>query len=404
MYINLVNKYFILVLLALSALSQTSAQKFTGLAPTPPMGWNSWNFFNCDKINEQVIQEMADAMISTGMKDVGYEYVVIDDCWQVDRDANGNIIVDPDKFPSGIKALADYVHSKGLKFGIYTCAGTMTCQKRPGSRGYEFQDFRQYAAWGVDFVKVDWCNTSTQDAEESYTLIRDAIYQAGRPMVLSICEWGLSKPWLWAEDVGHLWRTTGDIRNNWDVPDAKAGKVWGGGVIVNLDMQEELESYAGPDHWNDPDMLEIGNGGLTLAEERSHMSLWCMLAAPLMAGNDLRSMKKETIEILTNPEIIAIDQDPLGKQGYKIVEDDHVHYEHYEVFLKPLEKGDLAICFFNRGEKLKKVEVNWDELGITGDYSIRDVWLQKSVGTLDDQLKLNIPSHDVKVFRLSLRK
>ena len=197
-----------------------------------------------ENVSEKLIKEMADAMVTSGMRDAGYQYLVIDDCWQIDRDAQGNILPDPQRFPSGMKALADYVHSKGLKFGLYSDAGTLTCQKRPGSRGYEFQDARQYAAWGVDYLKYDWCSTSTQNAPASYSIMRDALAKAGRPIVFSICEWGTSKPWLWAGNVGNMWRTTGDIRNNWDIPDAKEGKVWGGGVVINLDMQQNLERFA----------------------------------------------------------------------------------------------------------------------------------------------------------------
>jgi alpha-galactosidase len=250
------------------------------------MGWNSWNRFECE-INEQIVRDAADAMVASGMKDAGYEYIVIDDCWQISRDELGFIQADPHKFPSGMKALADYVHSKGLKFGLYSCAGRQTCQNRPGSRGYEFQDAISYASFGVDFLKMDWCHSDGQNAVESYTLMRDALYSAGRPVVFSLCEWGLNKPWEWAANVGHLWRTTGDIRDNWNIPDAKEGKVWAGGVIINLDMQEGLEPFAGPGHWNDPDMLQVGNGGLTESQNRAHFALWCMLSAPLFAGNDL---------------------------------------------------------------------------------------------------------------------
>ena len=256
-----------------------------GLARTPPMGWNSWNKFACN-VSEKLIKEMADAMVTSGMRDAGYIYLVIDDCWQIDRDAQGNILPDPQRFPSGMKALADYIHSKGLKFGLYSDAGTLTCQKRPGSRGYEFQDARQYAAWDVDYLKYDWCSTSTQNAQASYSIMRDALLKAGRPIVFSICEWGTAKPWLWARDVGNLWRTTGDIQDCWDCK-----RDWGGmGVVHILDLQDGLQSYAGPGHWNDPDMLEVGNGGMTTTEYRAHFSLWCLLASPLMAGNDLRSM------------------------------------------------------------------------------------------------------------------
>ncbi len=372
-----------------------SAQKFKDLALTPPMGWNSWNKFLCDGINEKVVQQAADAMLLSGMKDAGYQYIVIDDCWQVSRDSAGNIQADPVKFPSGIKALADYIHGKGLKFGIYTCAGTKTCAGRPSSLGYEFQDTRQYAAWGVDYLKEDWCNTGTQNAQSSYTLMRDAIYKAGRPMISSLCEWGLSKPWLWASDVGHLWRTTGDIQNNWNIPDAKDGKVWGGGVLLNLDMQKNLEQYAGPGHWNDPDMLEVGNGILTVEEERAHFSLWCMLAAPLMAGNAINTMNLVTKSILINKEAIAIDQDALGRQGYKIVDE-----ENFEIFMKPLANGDTAICLFNRSDDKMNVVVNWADYKIGNNFMIRDLWMHRESGTTNSTFNAAIPKHDVVLLRL----
>ncbi|NSW94613.1 MAG: glycoside hydrolase family 27 protein, partial [Bacteroidales bacterium] len=277
------------------------AQKYAGLAKTPPMGWNSWNKYHCD-VSEELIMKMADAMVSSGMKDAGYEYIVIDDCWQVSRDENGEIVVDPERFPHGMKFLADYIHSKGLKFGIYSSAGTVTCQRRPGGRGYEFQDARTYARWGVDFLKYDWCGSSTQNARASYTLMRDALYKAGRPIVFSICEWGSNNPWEWGAEVGHMWRTTGDISDSWN------------SMIGIFDKQKDLARYAGPGGWNDPDMLEVGNGGMTNEEYKTHFSLWCMLAAPLIAGNDLANMTPETKAILMNREMIAVNQDTLGMQ------------------------------------------------------------------------------------------
>ncbi len=389
----------ILTALILFTTFQAVAQKFNNLALTPPMGWNSWNKFACENVNEKVLRDMADAMITSGMKSAGYEYVVIDDCWQIARDSAGNILADPKKFPSGIKALADYIHSKGLKLGIYSCAGNQTCALRPGSRGYEFQDARQYAAWGVDYLKYDWCHTSTQSAQESYTLMRDAIYKAGRPMVFSLCEWGLSKPWSWAAEVGHLWRTSGDILNSWSTPDAGYGKVWSGGVVINLDMLKGLETYAGPGRWNDPDMLEVGNGVLTPEEDKSHFSLWCMMAAPLMTGNDLSKMTPATKAILTNKEVIDIDQDKLGKQGYKILDE-----LEYEIFLKPLSGGDTAICLFNRSEKVKNVEVKWSDYKISSEFRLRDMWKHKDVGNTATPLKVQIPVHGVQLYRLHKRE
>jgi alpha-galactosidase len=409
-------KISVFTILALFFSTWAYPQKFENLAMTPPMGWNSWNRFECE-INEQIVRDAADAMVSSGMKDAGYEYIVIDDCWQISRDEKGFIQADPHKFPSGMKALADYIHSKGLKFGIYSCAGRQTCQNRPGSRGYEFQDAISYANFGVDFLKMDWCNSDGQNAEESYTLMRDALYAAGRPVVFSLCEWGLSKPWEWAANVGHLWRTTGDIRDNWNIPDAKEGKVWAGGVVINLDMQEGLEKYAGPGHWNDPDMLQVGNGSLTDSENRAHFALWCMLSAPLFAGNNLAEMTETTRELLTNAELIAINQDPLGKQGFKIKD-----YGELEVYYKPLQNYEMAICIFNRFNHPVTVEMDWNSFQVTTShkgklmqlplkidrkeiyldrvYSIRDVFDKKGIGTTKQILKREIPGHDVAVFRL----
>jgi alpha-galactosidase len=376
-------------------LSPLRAQKFETLAATPPMGWNSWNKFACDGVNETVIRETADAMAASGMKDAGYQYIVIDDCWQTGRDSAGNILADPVKFPHGIKALAAYVHSKGLKFGIYTCAGRNTCAGRPASAGYEFQDARQYAAWGVDYLKEDWCNTATQNAQASYTIMRDALYKAGRPIVFSLCEWGSNKPWTWATDVGHLWRTCGDIGNSWSFMEAGNGSAYGGSVIGNLDLQNGLEKYAGPGHWNDPDMLEIGNGVLSTEEEKSHFTLWCMLAAPLLAGNDLRQMKAATKDILTNQDAIAIDQDPLGRQGYRvsIVGD-------LEVFAKPLQGGDTAVCLFNRGDVELNLDFAWAGYGIGGGHSIRDCWKNREQGTTNVNYRGVIGRHQVILLRL----
>jgi alpha-galactosidase len=387
----------VVILFWLAVSLTLSSQKFENLALTPPMGWNSWNHYTYDGISERVVMETADAMVSSGMRDAGYEYIVIDDCWQVDRDNYGNIIADPVRFPSGMKALADYVHARGLKFGLYSCAGIMTCQRRPGSRGYEYQDARTYAAWGVDFLKYDWCNTGTQDAVASYTLMRDALYAQGRPVVFSICEWGLSKPWLWAQDVGHMYRTTGDIRNNWDIPDAKEGKVWGGGIIVILDMQQELDRYAGPGHWNDPDMLFVGNGVLTPAESQSHFSLWAMLAAPLMAGNNLMEMDPETLEVLTNWEVIAIDQDSLGICARKVIDEGE-----FEVFEKRLAGEEISYCFFNRHDHPYPMAFDWSRLDLDREYRIRDLWGHAYIGTTGTITKKEIPVHGVLHVRLML--
>src|ERR1043165_6347758 len=282
------------ILLLIACLTGLAAQgqKFSELALTPPMGWNSWNKFQRN-INEDLIRQTADAMATNGMKDAGYQYVNIDDCWHGERDAQGFIQPDPKRFPSGIKALADYVHSKGLKLGIYSDAGNQTCAGLAGSRGHEYQDALSYAQWGVDYLKYDWCHCEDLKVQGAYATMRDALHAAGRPMVFSICEWGSNKPWEWAGPIGHLWRTTPDIWCNFDgIKDHTTWKAQG--VLQILDMQKELRKYAGPGHWNDPDMLEVGNG-MSVNEDRAHFSLWCMLAAPLITGNDLRKMSPETL-------------------------------------------------------------------------------------------------------------
>src|SRR6202047_2735814 len=323
--------------------SQETHAPSSGLALTPPMGWNSWNKFACN-VSEGLIKGTADAMVQSAMKDAGYEYVVIDDCWQLSRDANGNIVADAQRFPNGIKAVADYVHSVGLKFGIYSDAGSKTCAGRPGGLGHEYQDALMYASWGVDYLKYDWCNTTTQDAKASYANIRAALDASGRPIVLSICEWGKAQPWLWGKEVGgNLWRTTGDITDRWGGQEKwKDGSCCSNGVLAILDQEAEIYSYAGPGHWNDPDMLEVGNGGMTDVEYRSHFSLWAIMAAPLLIGTDLRGIKADTLEILLNKEVIAVDQDVLGVQGKQVSDKGGVH-----VIVKPLEGGSHAVAVFN---------------------------------------------------------
>ena len=390
-------KIFLFTLSVLLALSgKAMGQKFKNLALTPPMGWNSWNCFG-PNINETLIKEIADAMVSTGMRDAGYIYLVIDDGWQLKRDGDGNIIPNPEKFPHGMKAVADYVHSKGLKFGIYSDAGRKTCQGLPGSRGYEFQDARTYARWGVDYLKYDWCYHGKQNSEASYKLMRDALYKAGRPIVFSICEWGTTKPWTWAKDIGHLWRTTGDIQDCWDCVNE-----WGGmGWTLILDKQVGLEAYAGPGHWNDPDMLEVGNGGMTIKEYRAHFSMWSILAAPLMAGNDIRHMSSEIRNILTNKEVIAIDQDPLGKQGVKITD-----IGDYEIWAKELSGGELAIALLNRGLSPINAVIRWGwilrKFGLKDkNYRLRDLWKHRFVGNTSRTFRAKVLPHDVILLRLT---
>jgi alpha-galactosidase len=306
------------------------------------MGWNTWNHFGCN-IDEALIRDMADAMVNSGMRDAGYEYVIIDDCWQIARGADGEIVADPGRFPSGIETLADYVHERGLKLGIYTDAGLYTCQGRPGSYGHEQQDANTYAAWGVDYVKVDWCYAEELGPRSPYALWRDILCAVDRPMVFSICNWGLDAPWSWGPGTGHLWRTTYDIEDRW------------GSILEIADFNVHLAAYAGPGGWNDPDMLEVGNGGMTNAEYRAHMSLWAIMAAPLIAGNDLQTMSPATRDLLTNQEVIAVDQDRAGIQGTR-VHDAGLR----EVWVKPLaEAGTRAVVLLNRALVAADIAVSW---------------------------------------------
>ena len=362
-----------------------------GLAKRPPMGWNSWNKFACD-IDEKIVRATADAMVSSGMRDAGYQYVIIDDCWHGKRDANGFIQADPQKFPSGIKAVADYVHSKGLKFGIYSDAGRMTCGKRPGSQGHEYQDALTYARWGVDYLKYDWCYTGTRNAEEAYALMADALRSTGRDVILSICEWGTNKPWLWASKIGNLWRTTGDIGDYWE-----GKREWRLGVVTIADLNEPLWPYAGPGHWNDPDMLEVGNGGMSAAEYRSHFSLWAMMAAPLIAGNDIANMDATTRSILLNREVIAVDQDALGRQGRRVWKDGD-----REVWVKPLSGGRRAVLLFNRGASPAEIGFTWDQLGFPANRRarVRDLWAHRDLGVRRARHGAMVEPHGVAMFRI----
>jgi len=362
------------------------------LAPTPPMGWNSWNKFACN-VSEQLIRQQADAMAASGMKEAGYQYIVIDDCWQKSRDADGNIVADPERFPSGIKALADYVHSKGLKFGLYSDAGALTCGGRPGSAGREFQDASQYAKWGVDYLKYDWCHTGPRNAEAAYTIMAKALRESGRDIVLSICEWGDNQPERWARPVGHLWRTTGDIFDAWE-----GKKDWSHGMTNILDMQVERWSHSAPNAWNDPDMLEVGNGGMTTTEYESHFSLWAMLAAPLIAGNDLSKMDADTRRILTNADVIAVDQDPLGQQAQRIWKQGEL-----EIWARPLKGSEHAVVLFNRGKAPAEMKVGWDQLklaaGLKAD--VKDLWSKKVSKGVRGSFSGTVAPHGVLMLRIT---
>jgi len=380
--------------------------KSAALAPTPQMGWNSWNKFQ-GRVSEQVIREIADAMATNGMKAAGYRYVNIDDFWQApQRDAQGNILPDPKRFPSGIKALADYVHSKGLKLGVYSDAGTNTCGGRPGSLGHEVQDAQTYASWGVDYLKYDWCNVGGLQAPAAYKKMSDALRASGRPILFSLCEWGTSKPWTWARGIGQSWRTTGDIFAKFDGLITHTAEWKEYGVLQILDLQEGLRQYAGPGHWNDPDMLEVGNG-MTENEDRAHFTLWCFLDAPLISGNDLRHMAPETLSILTDRDLIAVNQDPLGIEALKYSLHDGV-----EIFFKPLQHGAWAMCVLNRNLEPRQVGFDWKNEAVSDDisnrqakfdtitYRVRDLWKKQDLGTTATPLSAEVPGHDVLALRL----
>jgi alpha-galactosidase len=353
------------------------------LAPAPPMGWNSWNKFHCD-INEELIRETADAMVSSGMKAAGYEYVNIDDCWMApERDPEGRLQADPVRFPGGIKAVADYVHAHGLKLGIYSSAGTKTCQGLPASLDHETTDAASFAEWGVDLLKYDNCNNQNRPALERYTAMAEALAATGRDIVYSICEWGANKPWEWAAEVGgHYWRTTGDISDRW------------GSMVSILDQQVGLEAYSGPNAWNDPDMLEVGNGGMTTEEYRAHMSLWSILNAPLIAGNDLRSMDETTRALLTDRDVLTVNQDWAGVQGHKIADSGDL-----EVWAKPMSDGSAAVVLFNRGVAGAQVGTTAADLGLprARSYAMRDLWADSTVVTRS-QVRASVPAHGARMF------
>lgn len=367
------------------------AQKKADVALTPPMGWNSWNYFACD-VSEALIKEMADAMAANGMAEAGYEYIVIDDCWQVSRDENGKILEDPERFPSGIKALADYVHSKGLKFGIYSDAGKRTCQERPGSLGYEEIDAKTYEEWGVDYLKYDWCHNGIfRTSKETYPTMAKALYELDRPILFSMCNWGRQKSWEWAGDYAHIWRTTHDIK-----PTFSGVSVFFLSVLRILDKQDGLEKHGGVNGWNDPDMLQVGNGDLTMDENQAHFALWSMLAAPLMAGNDLRNMPPDVLSILTNKEAIAINQDALGKQGYRLINE-----KDFNVYVKELSNDEWAVCLLNRGKAEQTIDFNFrDQLKLEQDFTVHNIWANEDIGTSDATFKFDMPSHSVVFVKL----
>ncbi len=384
---------------------QMPAPKTGNLAPLPPMGWNTWNTFQTN-INEEMLRNMVDIYVSSGMRDAGYRYFVLDDGWMsMERDASGNLVADPKKFPGGMKAFADYVHSKGLKFGIYNCAGTKTCAGYPGTHGYEYQDARLYASWGVDFLKYDWCNTDSINARDAYQTMSKALQATGRPILFSLCEWGSHQPWLWAKGVGEMYRTTGDITNSF-ADDKHMGSWTASSVLTILDKQPAIRQYNYTNHWNDLDMLEVGNG-MSYTEDKAHFSMWCMMSAPLMGGNDLRKMSPQTRFVLTNRAAIAIDQDSAGVAAFR-----YYAFDGMEIWVKPLQNGDLAVCFLNRSNHPQNVDYTWRahriqdstshaDLNFTDrGYKLKNVWTGKSEGTTAKPFKQLIPAHDVVMLRL----
>lgn len=356
-----------------------------GLSRTPPMGWNSWNKF-AGRVDDAAVRGMADAMAGNGMRAAGYVYINIDDTWQGERDVSGNIQSNK-KFPD-MKALADYVHSKGLKLGLYSSPGPNTCAGYEGSYGHEEQDARTYAAWGIDYLKYDWCAARNlymdEEMQPVYQKMGNALLAAGRPIVYSLCQYGRNDVWKWGPEVGgNLWRTTGDIRDTWESMSRIGFR------------QDDLAAWAKPGHWNDPDMLEIGNGGMNEVEYQTHMTLWSMLAAPLLAGNDLRDMTPAISAILTNREVIAIDQDKAGKQGRRVWQSGD-----QEIWLRDLAGGDQALAVFNRAADQADVQVEWAKMGIKVPKRGRDLWGHKDVKFTSDALVTTVPGHGVVIWRV----
>jgi alpha-galactosidase len=366
-------------------------------APTPPqMGFNNWNSTHCrDEFNEQMIRGIADKFISLGLRDAGYRYVNIDDCWaNWQRGKDGKLEANPKRFPSGIKALAEYIHQHGLKFGLYSSAGTSTCEPLqenrgfPGGLGHEKEDAATFASWDVDYLKYDNCNNQKVPALKRYTAMAEALRSTGRPIFFSVCEWGENKPWLWAGrppvDAGS-WRTTGDISDSY------------ASMLKNFKQNVVLDRYATPGHYNDPDMLEVGNGGMTDVEYRSHFSLWSIMTAPLLIGTDLRTIKPDALQILLNKDVIAVDQDPLGVQGKQVRDADGIH-----VIVKPLKDGSRAVAVFNEGDAPHDVAVSATEIGLKagGNYTVRDLWAHTQASG-DGTLKVSLQPHATAMYRIS---
>jgi alpha-galactosidase len=365
-----------------------------GVALTPPMGWNSWYGLGCD-VDAADVEQAAYNLVVSGMRDAGYTYVNVDDCWQGDRSSDGTIQSDPTRFPGGMPSLIDYVHSLGLKFGLYTDAGSATCMGMPGSLGYEQQDADTYAQWGVDFVKVDWCNSDGLDPATQYQAMRDAIQDAGtaygHPMVFSICDWGVDSPWAWGPSTGNMWRTAGDIG------DPKHQWVH---VLANIDLNAGHAAVAHPGAWNDPDALEVGLGTMSDIEDRSQFSLWAMMAAPLLISNDVSNMSDVTRATLTNPDVIAIDQDPAGIQGTVVKQDDS---GQLQVWAKQLSgQNTWAVALFNRSAADATIRVDWSDIRLAStNATVRDVWAGTSPTIAQNSYSADVPGHGVVLLKVT---
>jgi alpha-galactosidase len=371
--------------LILGAASHASAAQDNPLAPTPPMGWNDWYQYEC-KVTDGIIRANADALVNTGMKAAGYIYVNIDDCWQGKRDEKG--FIHPSEHFPDMKALGDYIHSKGLKFGIYSSPGPKTCGQYEGSYRHEEQDAHSYAEWGVDFVKYDWCSGEQvykpEEMRGAYRKMYDAIRRTGRPMVYSLCQYGLEAVWRWGPEVGgNMWRTTDDIGGDYDRA-----------TLFGF-QHNGLEKFVGPGHWSDPDVLQVGLGKLSNDEGRTQMTLWCILAAPLLAGNDLTKMTKETLETLTNPEVVAVDQDPLGIEGHRVWQEGPL-----EVWMKPLSDGSKAVGLFNRSGSGLPIRVRFGAIGVGHSALVRDLWTRKDLGTFAEKYTADVPKHGAVLIKV----
>ncbi|XP_030544484.1 alpha-galactosidase-like isoform X1 [Rhodamnia argentea] len=358
-----------------------------GLGRTPQMGWNNYNHFP-GKLNEKLIGQTANAMVSTGLAALGYEYINLDDCWaELNRDSQGNLVPNATIFPSGMKALAGYIHSKGLKIGIYGDAGTLTCARTmPGSLGYEEQDANTFASWGIDYLKYDNCHNNGTSPQERYTKMSKALLATGRPIFFSLCEWGQAYPATWAGSVGNSWRTTGDIKDNW------------GSMISKADQNDAWASYAGPGGWNDPDMLEVGNGNMSTEDYRCHFSLWSLAKAPLILGCDIRSMDNDTFELVSNKEVIAVNQDELGIQGKKVKKTGDL-----EVWSGPLSGNRVAVVLMNRGLSTANVTAEWSDIGLNSSviFDARDLWEHSTTTSVQNQLDATLDSHACKMYVLT---